>query len=232
MDRHRCAPRACTDHRKIHGSSETTFRAAPQASRATPPRPTLDATTRPRTLTLPMTSLPTSAISARHSGIHGDGVYAQQAITAGDVIVEYTGELISITEAKRRECARQDRAESDPASSDYLYILDDNWALDGRDSTNIARLINHACEPNCRSDVIDDRVWIIAVHDIRPGDEITFDYCYTFKDGLHHPCRCGSPQCVGFIIAKSQRWRLHRRSARLQPVPSPSKRVLAQPRAG
>ena len=158
-----------------------------------------------------MTTSPHDAIAARHSDIHGHGVYAQRAIAAGEFITEYTGEHISLTEAAQREHARQTRAAQGAAeSSDYLYIVDDETAIDGRHSANIARLINHACEPNCRSDVIGDRVWIIATRDIAVGDEITFDYCYTFKDGLHHPCRCGSPHCVGFIIAKDQRWRLKR----------------------
>jgi len=158
-----------------------------------------------------MTVLPASAIAARNSDIHGHGVYARHPIAKGQIIVEYTGELISITEAARREKVRQTQIRPGEESSDFLYILDDTHALDGRHADNIARLINHACEPNCRSDVIDGGVWIIATHQIAAGDEITFDYCYTFKDGLHHPCRCGSPHCVGFIIAKDQRWRLKKR---------------------
>jgi SET domain-containing protein len=152
-----------------------------------------------------------SAIAARQSDIHGHGVYAQQSISAGDFITEYTGERITLEEAAQREKKRQSLATSEgTAASDYLYILDDETAIDGRHVSNIARLINHACEPNCRSDVIGDRIWIIATCAIAVGEEITFDYCYTFKDGLHHPCRCGSPHCVGFIIDKSQRWRLKR----------------------
>ena len=158
-----------------------------------------------------MTPLPATAIAARDSDIHGHGVYARQSISEGDFITEYTGERITLEEAARREQTRQTHAgSSDTTASDYLYILDDETAIDGRHTSNIARLINHACEPNCRSDVIGDRIWIIATRDIAAGEEITFDYCYTFKDGLKHPCRCGSPRCVGFILDKSQRWRLKR----------------------
>ncbi len=152
----------------------------------------------------------TPAIVARNSAIHGSGVYALDRIPAHEPIIQYTGEIITLAEAEKRETARQHRAARGEESCDYLYIVDQDTAIDGRHSGNIARLINHACEANCHSDIIDGEVWIVASRTIKPNDEITFDYGYTFRDGIHHPCRCGSPKCVGFIVAKHQRWRLLR----------------------
>ncbi len=158
-------------------------------------------------------TVPRDAIEARDSAIHGRGVVARMPIGEGDVILEYTGERIPIAEAVRREQARQARVAAGGTGDgicDYLYIFDDAWAIDGRDSGNVARLINHHCEPNCASDIWDDSVWIVATRDIAPGEELSFDYGYTFRDGLGHPCRCGAERCTGYIVARHQRWRVRR----------------------
>ncbi len=166
-----------------------------------------------------MRALPKAAIKARNSSIHGRGVYAARDIPAYSFVTEYTGERITVGEVNRREKRRRDRlaagqsayAKGDDEACDYLFLLDDQkYAIDGRDSGNVARLINHSCEANCCSDIIDGRVWIISTHDIAKGEELTFDYGYTFRDGLHNPCLCGKPSCVGFIVASDQRWRVKR----------------------
>ncbi|WP_221032002.1 SET domain-containing protein [Actomonas aquatica] len=160
-----------------------------------------------------MVTVPDDLIEARGSVIHGRGVYARGFIAEGEVVMEYTGERIPLGEAVRREQLRQAReaaGETGDVVCDYLYILDDAWAIDGRGDGNVARLINHHCEPNCASDIWDDRVWIVASRDIEAGEELSFDYGYTFRDGLGHPCRCGAPSCVGYIVARHQRWRVRR----------------------
>jgi hypothetical protein len=48
----------------------------------------------------------------------------------------------------------------------------------------------------------DGRVWIVALRDIRPGEEITFNYGYDLVDYEEHPCRCGAPECAGYIVAE------------------------------
>lgn len=165
-----------------------------------------------------MRALPKAAIKARNSAIHGRGVYARRFIPAFSYVMEYTGERITVAEVERRETARRQRIaageppdkKGDDASCDYLFLLDDKWALDGRDSGNVARLINHSCEANCCTDIIDGRVWIISTRDIAEDEEITFDYGYTFRDARHNPCRCGTASCVGYIVASDQRWRVRR----------------------
>jgi len=82
--------------------------------------------------------------------------------------------------------------------------------LDGSAVWNTARLINHSCVANCRAETIRGHIWIIASREIKPGEELTFDYGYKLRDWPNHPCRCGTPPCVGFIVAKEQRWRLRR----------------------
>lgn len=62
-----------------------------------------------------------------------------------------------------------------------------------RDSTGIARLINHSCEPNCG---IKNLIQVVAMRTILPGEEIFWDYEMTEKNPWWKMrCRCGSPLC-------------------------------------
>lgn len=145
-----------------------------------------------------------------HSAIHGRGVCARTAIPDGTRIVEYVGEKITKAEALRREEQRLERLRTGGDGSVYVFILNKRHDLDGRQSRNIARLINHSCEPNCRAETIRGHIWIIARRDIREGEELTFDYGFPFSEWRQHPCRCGAPGCVGFIVNAGQRWRVRR----------------------
>jgi SET domain-containing protein len=152
-------------------------------------------------------------IRAAQSPIHGRGVYARVPIPEGTRIVEYCGERITKAEALRREDERLARQARGGDGSVYIFVLNRRHDLDGRMHDNVARLINHSCAPNCRAEVIAGRIWIIARRDIPAGAELSFDYGYGYNEGLQHPCRCGAPGCVGFIVNAPQRW-LVRRTAR------------------
>ena len=55
--------------------------------------------------------------------------------------------------------------------------------------------------PNCDAELTESDIWIIANRDVDAGDEITFNYGYDLQDFRDHPCHCGSPNCVGWIVA-------------------------------
>lgn len=69
------------------------------------------------------------------------------------------------------------------------------------------RSCNHACESNCRPVVEEGRVYIVAARDIRPGEELSFDYACAREGGPdeRHPeryaCRCGSRRCRGTLLS-------------------------------
>ena len=81
---------------------------------------------------------------------------------------------------------------------------------------NVARWINTGCEPNAvayvhsenkkRPDPKKDRVFIEALRAIKPGEEITYDYGfsfevpYTVKLLRTWACHCGSPKCRGTML--------------------------------
>lgn len=149
-------------------------------------------------------------ITSGASGIHGHGVYARTDIPDGTPVIEYTGELITKAESRRREqqrLARQAKGEDDCV---YIFDLNETHDLDGRKSRSVARLINHSCAPNCSAEDLDGHIWIVAKRDIPAGAELTFDYGYSYKEWRLHPCRCGAPRCPGFIVNNPQRWRVRK----------------------
>lgn len=137
------------------------------------------------------------------SPIHGRGGFARRDIPAGTRIVEYVGERISKAESLRR-CE---------AMNAYIFHLDEQYDLDGGVPWNPARFLNHSCEPNCEAVMDQGRIWIVARRDIRAGEELTFNYGYDLVDYQEHPCRCGSPRCVGYIVAEEfHAWLRERRA--------------------
>ena len=83
--------------------------------------------------------------------------------------------------------------------------MNDKWDLDGRVENNPARLINHSCDGNCEAINVDGEIWIFSKKKIKEGQELTYDYGYDMEHFLDHPCRCGTKNCVGYIVREDQR---------------------------
>jgi len=133
-----------------------------------------------------------SLIEYRASPIHGTGGYALLDIPAGARVVEYVGRRIDKAESSH-QCEIE---------NPYIFCLDDEYDLDGNVEWNPARHLNHSCEPNAEAQEEDGRIWIIALREIRCGEEITFNYNYDLEDYRDHPCQCGMPACVGYMVAE------------------------------
>lgn len=141
-------------------------------------------------------------LQVRKSGVHGKGVYALVPIRAGELVMEYTGEVISWDEAVRRH-------PHDPSQPDHTFYfhLSDELVIDGRVGGNASRWINHACEPNVEADDESGQVYLLALRDIQPGEELFFDYGlviderYTPALKKRFECRCGNPGCRGTMLA-------------------------------
>ena len=118
-------------------------------------------------------------IQVRRSGVHGKGVFALQDIPAGDLILEYKGELITAKEADRRH-----PEEPEDPSHTFFFSVDDRYVIDAHVGGNAARYINHACDPNCETEVQGRRVFIRAIRPIKAGQELAYDYHLTL-DGRH-----------------------------------------------
>ena len=134
---------------------------------------------------------PVAGLVFKKSPIHGRGGFALRAIAAGTRVIEYVGQKISKAESLRR-------CESNNAC---IFALDEAHDLDGNVDWNPARLLNHSCNPNAEARQEGDQIWIHSLRDIGAGEEVTFNYGYDLEDYRQHPCGCGAPDCVGYIVA-------------------------------
>ena len=138
------------------------------------------------------------------SPINGTGGFARSNIPSGTRVIEYVGEKITKQESLVR-CER---------SNEYIFAIDDVHDLDGNVDWNPARFLNHSCEPNCEAQFAGGRIWIVAIREIRAGEELTFNYSYDLTDYREHPCHCGANKCVGYIVAEELFEHVRRRGIR------------------
>lgn len=152
-------------------------------------------------------------IQRRRSVIHGNGVFATQPIRKGEEIVEYKGKLITHAQADAQYHGDLESGHT------FLFTLNDQWIINGNEGGNIARWINHSCAPNAVAFVHEhdggdprkDKVIIEALHDIAPGEEVTYDYGfefdvpYTARLKKIWACHCGSPNCIGTMLKPKKR---------------------------
>lgn len=142
-------------------------------------------------------------IGVRRSNIHGRGVFALNRIAKGERIIEYTGERITHREADRRY-------PGDDSSHTMLFIVDDRIVIDATRKGSSARWINHSCRPNCESVDDEGRIYIEAMHDIRPGEELTYDYNLVLEEPhtpaakRENPCFCGEKCCRGTLLGSKR----------------------------
>jgi SET domain-containing protein len=117
----------------------------------------------------------------------GLGLFAIEPIKKRTIIAEYRGQRITTAEAEKRE-ARSVR---------YLYEINSRWTIDGSNRRNLARYANHSCRPNAESDTIRGRKVIIrAIKNIKPGDEITYDYGEDYFEAFLKPIGCKCLKCI------------------------------------
>ena len=136
----------------------------------------------------------------------GLGLFAAQAIKPGTRILPYIGEKILKDESTRR---------LDQGNA-YIFTFNDRYDIDGKILRNTARYINHSCVPNCEVEQTVWTLWIVTLRAIRDGEELTYNYGYEFDPDSYRdfPCRCGAPQCCGYILAERY-WGLLPQSTRV-----------------
>ena len=123
-------------------------------------------------------------------------------IHKGDRIVEYKGERITHAAAHRRY--------PDDDAHTMLFTVNARVVIDPANNGNSARWINHSCSPNCETEQDDGRVYINAMRDIKPGEELTYDY-RLYLDEPHtaaakamYPCSCGARDCRRTMLCRKR----------------------------
>src|SRR5437667_1979364 len=133
----------------------------------------------------------------------GLGLFATKPIKKGSKIIRYFGPLL---DSKKKK--------DDAIENKYLFELNDRWTIDGSVRKNIARYINHACKPNAESDVRPRKrkVFIRAIKNIEPGEEINYDYGTDYFKAYLKPIGCRCAACE----KKRKRKRAETRAERLR----------------
>lgn len=129
------------------------------------------------------------------SHIDRQGLFAAQDIKKDTRIMAYIGAKISKKDSARRL----------EEGNEYIFYLNYRSAIDGQTLANTARYINHSCDPNCAVEKTNGTLWIVALRDIREGEELSYNYGYDRKNYQEHPCNCGAKNCCGYILDR-QYW--------------------------
>ncbi len=154
-------------------------------------------------------------IEARRSAIHGNGVFATEAIAQGERVVRYKGMLRTHAEVDRVYAGEVDSGHT------FLFTLNDKYVIDANVDGNDARWINHSCDPNCEAVYEEsdsgkkrkDRIYIEALRDIAEGEELTYNYGivlaepHTARLKKLWACHCGSPRCTGTMLQPKRKAR-------------------------
>jgi uncharacterized protein len=163
----------------------------------------------------------------RTSPIHGRGLYAARDIAKGERVVEYLGEKVTKAESERRGNAMLESSKKTGDGAVYIFILNKTHDIDGSVPENDARLMNHSCNPSCEASIERGHIWYFAKRRIPQGQELYINYGFDIENWEDHPCKCGAPICVGYIVAQNQWPKLKRRIAQRDQAIADEKRAFA-----
>jgi hypothetical protein len=128
--------------------------------------------------------------------IHRNGLFATDNIKPGEIVIEYVGEMITNKIADYREIEYNERGFGDC----YMFRFDADNIIDATKYGNLARFINHCCEPNCKAQCNEingkKHILLLAKRFIKTGEEITYDYNFEVESEKIQ-CRCGAKNCRG-----------------------------------
>ncbi|ORX76461.1 SET domain-containing protein, partial [Anaeromyces robustus] len=131
------------------------------------------------------------------AGQKGYGLKTIKPIKKDKLIIEYTGEVISL-----KTCMERLNTIYKEMKSFYFINYDDGKVIDACQKGNVARFANHSCDPNCCIErwIVNNeiRVGLFALRDIKAGEELFYDYKF-FSFGEKQKCYCGSKNCCGSI---------------------------------
>ena len=138
----------------------------------------------------------------------GLGLFATRPIRKRSRIAEYKGPLLRTKEAEKAE----------RSGNKYLYEINSRWTIDGTPRSNVARYANHSCNPNADTYSVGHRVFIRALRNIKPGEEIVYDYGIDYLKNVigRSNCRCSRCRRRRAKKAREARARKKRKAARLR----------------
>ena len=114
----------------------------------------------------------------------GRGVFANKDFKKGDALLPFTGPLLTFEEFSPSDTEFEDHS---------LQIGKDLYI---GPSGGIDDLVNHSCDPNTGLVIEGSDVRLVAIKDIKTGEEVVWDYSTTMaEDKWEMDCACGSSVC-------------------------------------
>jgi SET domain-containing protein len=135
----------------------------------------------------------TPRLLIRSSAIHAAGVTTLDPIPRGRRILEYDGPRIS-----------KDLADELYAEKPVTYLFSIDGTSDVIDGFAAAMFVNHSCAPNCETEEYNGRVYIKAIRNIAPGEELVYEYNLHDSDDESADCYCGAPHCRGTMFSDEE----------------------------
>lgn len=137
----------------------------------------------------------------------GLGLFATRFIKKKSRIAEYKGPLLTIKQSTKAE----------NSGNRYLYEVNSRWTIDGKARSNIARYFNHSCNPNSETYNVKHRVFVRTLRNIKPGEEIVYDYGIDYLKSVIGRSNCQCSRCRKRRNRRAVELRLKRkrRAARL-----------------
>lgn len=126
----------------------------------------------------------TAKAESRNSGIHGLGVFAKTLINKDENIAALGGVIIPVSEIE----------EYWKLMGHVGIQIDDGFFIvpTTREELKLNGVFNHSCAPNIG---FSTSINFIAIEDIKPGDELVFDYAFNETRMENFACSCGVLQC-------------------------------------
>jgi SET domain-containing protein len=138
--------------------------------------------------------------------VTGLGLFATRLIKKRTRIAQYRGPLLTDEEAER----------AGNRGNRYLFEINSRWTIDGKSRKNIARYANHSCNPNAEPIIRGHQIFINAKRDIKPGEEIVYDYGPDYLKNVigRNNCKCSRCRRRKAKLARERRLKAKRKASR------------------
>ncbi|QJW99208.1 SET domain-containing protein [Frigoriglobus tundricola] len=139
-----------------------------------------------------LTSYRSPKTVVRNSPIVGRGLFANLAISRGEIVCVKGGHLLT-----RAEFAEHCHVTNDAE----LQIADDLYLtpITASEFEGVMMFLNHSCEPNVG---IQGQIVFVAMRDIVAGEELTLDYATIDHDTEPMTCQCRAKCCRGVVTGR------------------------------
>jgi SET domain-containing protein len=128
----------------------------------------------------------------RESPIHGKGLFAKVSIAKGEIVAVKGGYILSQQEWTALE---PELGSAEIQVTENLFIA----PVDREHREGSMLYTNHSCDPNV---AIQGQIVLVAMKNIRAGEELTHDWATTDDLDYEMRCKCGSRSCRGTITGK------------------------------